>query len=95
MQLAREISSEQLPHRRRTLSRNDSSEPLIESLHIDRDQLEAMDDDELSERLETILLERIHSGDQLAVFQLAQLYFELVGLCQILSKYEHLIESRT
>ena len=37
-----------------------------------------MTKEEVSEKIETILLERIRKGDKLAIFQLAQLYFEEV-----------------
>ena len=35
-------------------------------------------DEEIMEQLEILLLERIHEGDTLALFQLGQLYYEQV-----------------
>ncbi|ELT91021.1 hypothetical protein CAPTEDRAFT_223760 [Capitella teleta] len=77
MQLARQISGEQLPFRRRLTTQNESSEHLAKSLHLNKRQVEEMEDDELTEKLETVLLEKIHNGDRQALFQLGQLYFEL------------------
>lgn len=41
--------------------------------------LEAMTDNQVAERVETILLEKIREGDKPAIFQLGLLYFHQVS----------------
>ncbi len=42
------------------------------------EELDALSDEELIEKVETLLLERIQKGDKNALFQLGQLYFQQV-----------------
>ena len=42
--------------------------------------IKGLSHEEITERLENILLERVNSGSRLASFQLGQLYFEQVSL---------------
>ena len=73
MQLAREISSEKLPRNKSVSSLGSDGRPEL----LTQD-LKNMSDDEITEKIETILMERISAGDDQALFQLGQLYFEQV-----------------
>ena len=73
MQLAREISSEKLPRNKSVSSLGSDGRPEL----LTQD-LKNMSDDEITEKIETILMERINAGDDQALFQLGQLYFEQV-----------------
>ena len=84
MELTSEVSAEQLP-----LSQGGSllslvqSDPGLSDLVGGSDQfksekLQSLSEQELTEKLENILLERIQEGNKDALFQLGQLYFEEV-----------------
>ncbi len=80
MELTQDISAEQLPQ-----SHHGSMASLIqaEQAAINQDNKHSMDhlsDDELTQKVETILLERIKEGNKVALFQLGQLYYEQVGV---------------
>ncbi|CAH1784642.1 unnamed protein product [Owenia fusiformis] len=69
--LEKDLSAEKLPRTREGT--------LIENFEFEEDPenvLEQLSDDELAERVETILKERIQDGNKEAIFQLGQLYFE-------------------
>ena len=79
MDLAREISAEQLPRKK---SGSSSSLDVREGGRPEllTQDLKNMSDEEITEKIETILMERINAGDDQALFQLGQLYFEQVLL---------------
>ena len=82
MEITNDISAEQLPKRRGSaIGSDDGSVTLpdeFQTLNIKN-----LSEDELSEKIEAILLERVKQGDVLANFQLGQLYFEQV--CKLTS----------
>ena len=70
--LSRELTAEKLP------LRNDSSLESAGRPELLTQDLKNMSDDEITQKIENILLERINAGDEQAIFQIAQLYFEQV-----------------
>ena len=74
MELASELSAEKLPNRTVESSLDSVGRPELLT-----QELKNMSDDEITEKIETILIERIKAGDDQALFQLGQLYFEQVS----------------
>jgi len=74
MAFQKEIASEHLPQKDPV----DGSSKEDESVGFSSSDFRLMSEEELTEKLETILLERIKGGDNLALFQLGQLYYEQV-----------------
>ena len=74
MSFHKELSSERLPLQEGLdlASRED------DSLIIPSSDIRNMSEEELTEKLEVVLLDRIKTGDNLALFQLGQLYYEQV-----------------
>ena len=72
MNLAKEISGEKLPREDLSSLGSDGRPELLTT------DIKNMSDEEITEKIETILLERIKAGDNQALFQLGQLYFEQV-----------------
>ena len=72
--LSRELTAEKLP------LRNDSSLESAGRPELLTQDLKNMSDDEITQKIENILLERINAGDEQAIFQIAQLYFEQVWI---------------
>lgn len=80
MELTSELSAEQLPkegYEDSLLSLVQSDQALGDEQHGPLNA-KNMSDEELTQRLENILLEKIREGDKEALFQLGQLYFEEV-----------------
>ena len=84
MELMGEISGEHLPRAASRGSNVDSVEDgslhLASNVQLTKEQLLGISEDELTEKIETMLLERIKNGDKVALFQLGQLYFEQVHI---------------
>ena len=76
MAFQKEILSEHLPQKDTT----DGTLREEESLGFSSSDFRLMSEEELTEKLESILSERIKSGDNLALFQLGQLYYEQVRM---------------
>lgn len=72
MDLAKEISAEKLPKRPDSSLASEGRPELLTQ------ELKNMTDEEITEKIELILTERINAGDDHALFQLGQLYFEQV-----------------
>lgn len=82
--MTRDISAEQLPR-----SHHGSMASLIhaqdKNIANSSKSLDHLTDEEVAEKVETILLERIREGNKLALFQLGQLYYEQVSV----NSYHH------
>ena len=79
MELTNDLSVEHMPRRRSSIGSDDVSITLPDEFH--NVNIKNLSEDELSEKIESILLERVEQGDVLANFQLGQLYFEQVCIC--------------
>ena len=60
----------------------ESSISATKSIHIIDDEITRVkDEEELNEKVENLLKKKIQEGDKIALFQLAQFYFEQVISC--------------
>ena len=80
MELSREISIEQLPRSHHNSLTSLLSEPQLQAAVTTQDNEVNVTHGltEISDKVESILLERIRDGSKIALFQLGQLYFEQV-----------------
>ena len=74
MEISRGLSGEKLPRDDTNLQDSEGRPELLTQ------DLKNMSDEEITQKIETILLERVKAGDNQALFQLGQLYFEQVRL---------------
>ena len=80
MELSREISIEHLPGSHHNSLTSLLSDPQLQTVELDLDVTVTQGSDEIVDKVEALLLSRIKEGNEIALFQLGQLYFEQVSV---------------